>query len=33
MKKILYILVFTTSIILQANAQDFFKAPDFGQIE
>lgn len=33
MQKILLILIFSTSIILQANAQDLFKAPDFGQIE
>lgn len=33
MQKLLFILVFSTSILLQTNAQDLFKAPDFGQIE
>ncbi|MCE5178088.1 MAG: DUF4919 domain-containing protein [Porphyromonadaceae bacterium] len=33
MQKILFILAFSTSIILQTNAQDIFKAPDFAQIE
>ncbi len=33
MQKILFILIFTTSVILQTNAQDLFKAPDFAQIE
>lgn len=33
MQKILFILAFSTSILLQTNAQDVFKAPDFAQIE
>lgn len=33
MQKILFILALSASIIFQAKSQDFFKAPDFAQIE
>lgn len=33
MKKILFILALSATVIFQAQSQDFFRAPDFSQIE
>ncbi len=33
MQKILFILALSATVIFQAQSQDFFRAPDFSQIE